>query len=952
MQENIVIRGARTNNLKNIDVTIPRNTMTVMTGLSGSGKSSLAFDTIFAEGQRRYVESLSSYARQFLGQMDKPDVDFIEGLSPAVSIDQKTTSHNPRSTVGTVTEIYDYLRVLWARVGIPHCPNCGREIRRQTVDEIVDRILLLPEGTRIQVLAPVVRSRKGEFEKIFEDARRPGYVRVRVDGSIYDLSEEIPLDRNRKHSVEIVVDRLVLKPGISRRLEDSVETAVSLAKNLVLINNVQTGEDLLYSLNFACPDCGISIEEITPRTFSFNNPYGACPTCAGLGRQMQFLPESILADRKKSLREGGIEAPGWRASPGSVAEMYYDALARRYGFDLDTPVGELPEEALQKIFYGTGKEKLDLRVAGRKSMHTLQKPFEGILPSMMRRYRESSAATAEEIYRDYMSWAPCPDCGGERLKKEARAVTVGGLSLPAFTSLDIDRELAFMEGLQLEGNAALIARDLVIEIKKRLQFMQSVGLGYLTLARDAASLSGGESQRIRLATQIGSGLMGVLYVLDEPSIGLHQRDNEKLIRTLQSLRDMGNTLLVVEHDERTIRAADYIVDIGPGAGRHGGNVVAAGSLEEICACPESITGQYLSGRRRISVPEQRRLGNGHFLTVRGASENNLQQIDVSFPLGMFVCVTGVSGSGKSSLVMDVLYKALARALQHSRTRPGAYRSLEGTEYLDKVVQIDQSPIGRTPRSNPATYTGVFTHIRNLFASCSEAKARGYGPGRFSFNIKGGRCEACGGDGLVKIEMNFLPDVYVPCEVCGGARYNRETLDVRFKGKNIAEVLDMTVEEALDFFRNQQKIASILQVLSDVGLGYVRLGQSSTTLSGGEAQRVKLATELARPATGSTLYILDEPTTGLHTADIQRLIDILNRLTDAGNTVLVIEHNLDIIKSADYIVDLGPEGGAGGGRVVFQGSPEALCDCPESYTGKYLRPILFPEEARQGGSADG
>lgn len=952
MQENIVIRGARTNNLKNIDVTIPRNTMTVMTGLSGSGKSSLAFDTIFAEGQRRYVESLSSYARQFLGQMDKPDVDFIEGLSPAVSIDQKTTSHNPRSTVGTVTEIYDYLRVLWARVGIPHCPNCGREIRRQTVDEIVDRILLLPEGTRIQVLAPVVRSRKGEFEKIFEDARRSGYVRVRVDGSIYDLSEEIPLDRNRKHSVEIVVDRLVLKPGISRRLEDSVETAVSLAKNLVLINNVQTGEDLLYSLNFACPDCGISIEEITPRTFSFNNPYGACPTCAGLGRQMQFLPESILADRKKSLREGGIEAPGWRASPGSVAEMYYDALARRYGFDLDTPVGELPEEALQKIFYGTGKEKLDLRVAERKSMHTLQKPFEGILPSMMRRYRESSAATAEEIYRDYMSWAPCPDCGGERLKKEARAVTVGGLSLPAFTSLDIDRELAFMEGLQLEGNAALIARDLVIEIKKRLQFMQSVGLGYLTLARDAASLSGGESQRIRLATQIGSGLMGVLYVLDEPSIGLHQRDNEKLIRTLQSLRDMGNTLLVVEHDERTIRAADYIVDIGPGAGRHGGNVVAAGSLEEICACPESITGQYLSGRRRISVPEQRRLGNGHFLTVRGASENNLQQIDVSFPLGMFVCVTGVSGSGKSSLVMDVLYKALARALQHSRTRPGAYRSLEGTEYLDKVVQIDQSPIGRTPRSNPATYTGVFTHIRNLFASCSEAKARGYGPGRFSFNIKGGRCEACGGDGLVKIEMNFLPDVYVPCEVCGGARYNRETLDVRFKGKNIAEVLDMTVEEALDFFCNQQKIASILQVLSDVGLGYVRLGQSSTTLSGGEAQRVKLATELARPATGSTLYILDEPTTGLHTADIQRLIDILNRLTDAGNTVLVIEHNLDIIKSADYIVDLGPEGGAGGGRVVFQGSPEALCDCPESYTGKYLRPILFPEEARQGGSADG
>ena len=884
--------------------------------------------------------------------MDKPDVDFIEGLSPAVSIDQKTTSHNPRSTVGTVTEIYDYLRVLWARVGIPHCPNCGREIRRQTVDEIVDRILLLPEGTRIQVLAPVVRSRKGEFEKIFEDARRSGYVRVRVDGSIYDLSEEIPLDRNRKHSVEIVVDRLVLKPGISRRLEDSVETAVSLAKNLVLINNVQTGEDLLYSLNFACPDCGISIEEITPRTFSFNNPYGACPTCAGLGRQMQFLPESILADRKKSLREGGIEAPGWRASPGSVAEMYYDAQARRYGFDLDTPVGELPEEALQKIFYGTGKEKLDLRVAGRKSMHTLQKPFEGILPSMMRRYRESSAATAEEIYRDYMSWAPCPDCGGERLKKEARAVTVGGLSLPAFTSLDIDRELAFMEGLQLEGNAALIARDLVIEIKKRLQFMQSVGLGYLTLARDAASLSGGESQRIRLATQIGSGLMGVLYVLDEPSIGLHQRDNEKLIRTLQSLRDMGNTLLVVEHDERTIRAADYIVDIGPGAGRHGGNVVAAGALEEICACPESISGQYLSGRRRISVPEQRRLGNGHFLTVRGASENNLQQIDVSFPLGMFVCVTGVSGSGKSSLVMDVLYKALARALQHSRTRPGAYRSLEGTEYLDKVVQIDQSPIGRTPRSNPATYTGVFTHIRNLFASCSEAKARGYGPGRFSFNIKGGRCEACGGDGLVKIEMNFLPDVYVPCEVCGGARYNRETLDVRFKGKNIAEVLDMTVEEALDFFRNQQKIASILQVLSDVGLGYVRLGQSSTTLSGGEAQRVKLATELARPATGSTLYILDEPTTGLHTADIQRLIDILNRLTDAGNTVLVIEHNLDIIKSADYIVDLGPEGGAGGGRVVFQGSPEALCDCPESYTGKYLRPILFPEEARQGGSADG
>jgi excinuclease ABC subunit A len=952
MQENIVIRGARTNNLKNIDVTIPRNTLTVMTGLSGSGKSSLAFDTIFAEGQRRYVESLSSYARQFLGQMDKPDVDFIEGLSPAVSIDQKTTSHNPRSTVGTVTEIYDYLRVLWARVGIPHCPNCGREIRRQTVDEIVDRILLLPEGTRIQILAPIVRSRKGEFEKIFEDARRSGYVRVRVDGIIYDLSEKIPLDRNRKHNVEIVVDRLVLKPSISRRLEDSVETAVSLAKNLVLINNVKTDEDMLFSLNFACPDCGISIEEITPRTFSFNNPYGACPTCSGLGKQMQFVPESILADATKSLRQGGIEAPGWRASPGSVAEMYYDALARRYGFDLDTPVGELPEEALQKIFYGTGNEKLDLRVMGRKSMHTLQKPFEGILPSMMRRYRESTAATAEETYKDYMTWAPCPDCGGERLKKEARAVTVGGMSLPAFTALDIDHALSFMEELKLEGNAALIARELVIEIKKRLQFMQSVGLGYLTLARDAASLSGGESQRIRLATQIGSGLMGVLYVLDEPSIGLHQRDNEKLIRTLQSLRDMGNTLLVVEHDERMIRAADYIVDIGPGAGRHGGNVVAAGTLDEICACPESITGQYLSGRREIPVPAQRRPGNGHFLTVRGAAENNLQQIDVSFPLGMFLCVTGVSGSGKSSLVMDVLYKALARQLQHSRTRPGAYRSLEGTEYLDKVVQIDQSPIGRTPRSNPATYTGVFTHIRNLFASCSEAKVRGYGPGRFSFNIKGGRCEACSGDGLVKIEMNFLPDVYVPCEVCGGARYNRETLDVRFKGRNIAEVLDMTVEEALDFFRNQQKIASILQVLSDVGLGYVKLGQSSTTLSGGEAQRVKLATELSRPATGSTLYILDEPTTGLHTADIQRLIDILNRLTDAGNTVLVIEHNMDIIKSADYIVDLGPEGGAGGGRVVFQGSPEALCECRESYTGQYLRPVLYREAPGQGGSADG
>ena len=942
MRESIYIRGARQNNLKNIDLEIPREKLVVFTGLSGSGKSTLAFDTIYAEGQRRYVESLSSYARMFLGQMDKPDVDYIDGLSPAISIDQKTTSRNPRSTVGTVTEIYDYMRLLWARVGTPHCPQCGREIRQQTIDQIIDQVMTLPEGTRLQILAPVIRGKKGEHAKVFEDARKSGYVRVRVDGNLYDLSESIPLDKNKKHQIEVVVDRLVLKPEIRRRLTDSVETASSLTGGIVTVDLPGEDREMSFSQNYACEHCGISIEELSPRSFSFNNPYGACPACTGLGVQLRIAPERIIPNPNLSLLDGAIVASGWNNVRGdTISRMYFEALGKKYHFRLDQPVRELSQEAMNAILYGTNGEKLTLHYDQQRGRGTLYQPFEGVASNLERRYKETQSQSMRAEIEQCMAETPCPVCGGRRLRKEALAVTVGGLSISEFADLPVTECLTFLDRAEKELSKTqyLIAGRILKEIRARLGFLQSVGLQYLTLSRAAATLSGGEAQRIRLATQIGSSLMGVLYILDEPSIGLHQRDNAKLLRTLRELRDLGNTLIVVEHDEDTMRAADYLVDIGPGAGVHGGEVVAQGSVEDICACPRSLTGDYLSGRKKIPVPVQRRTGTGKVLTVRGARENNLKNIDVSFPLGELICVTGVSGSGKSSLVNEVLYKTLAAEKMRSKVHPGANDGIEGLEFVDKVIAIDQSPIGRSPRSNPATYTGLFNDIRDLFASSREAALRGYGPGRFSFNVKGGRCEACAGDGLLKIEMHFLPDVYVPCEVCKGKRYNRETLEVHYKGKNIADVLDMTVEEALGFFENQPRLLPKLQTLMDVGLGYIKLGQASTTLSGGEAQRVKLATELSRRDTGRTVYILDEPTTGLHMEDVNKLIAVLQRLTDAGNTVIVIEHNLDVIKCADHIIDLGPEGGSGGGQIVFTGTPEECALCAESATGQFLGPVL-------------
>ena len=940
MNDKIVIRGARENNLKNVDVTIPRDKLVVFTGLSGSGKSSLAFDTIYAEGQRRYVESLSSYARQFLGQMDKPDVDAIDGLSPAISIDQKTTSKNPRSTVGTVTEIYDYLRLLWARVGIPHCPKCGKEISRQTIDQIVDKVEALGEGTRFIVLSPVVRGKKGEHVKVFEDARKGGFARVRVDGILYDLTEEIKCEKNKKHNIELVVDRLVLKEGLRRRLTDSIETACSHSGGLVIIELPTTKEELSFSQNYACEDCGISLTELEPRMFSFNNPAGACPHCTGLGFQLIADPDLVVPDKTKSVLDGAIQVMGWQnARTDSVFRMYFEALAKKYHFDLHTPFNQLSEEAKNVIFYGTGEEKLKMSYNRGNGMGVLEQPFEGIMNNITRRYKETQSDFARKELEECMSQAPCPYCGGDRLSDIARVVTVGGIGIMDFCRMSVAQSLEFVEGLKLEGNMAAVAEQILREIKSRLKFLTDVGLSYLTLSRSSGTLSGGESQRIRLATQIGSSLMGVLYILDEPSIGLHQRDNDKLLGTLQHLRDLGNTLIVVEHDEDTMRAADFIVDVGPGAGSHGGEIVEAGTLEDILKNPRSVTGQYLSGAKKIPVPDKRRTGNGKSLKITGAEENNLKNVDVEIPLGTLTCVTGVSGSGKSSLVNEVLNKTLLGKLNHARTRPGKCRCVEGMECLDKVIDIDQSPIGRTPRSNPATYTGLFNDIRDLFASTADAKIRGYGPGRFSFNVKGGRCEACAGDGLVKIEMHFLADVYVPCEVCRGARYNRETLEVLYKGKNISQVLDMTAEEAMEFFENLPKIRRKVQTMVEVGLGYVKLGQSSTTLSGGEAQRVKLATELARTSTGKTIYILDEPTTGLHAADVHKLIEVLQQLVDAGNTVLVIEHNLDVIKTADHIIDLGPEGGDQGGYVVASGTPEEVAAVEASYTGQYLKQYL-------------
>ena len=940
MSNEIRIRGARENNLKNVELTIPRDKLVVFTGLSGSGKSSLAFDTIYAEGQRRYVESLSSYARQFLGQMDKPDVDSIDGLSPAISIDQKTTSKNPRSTVGTVTEVYDYLRLLWARVGVPHCPKCGKEISRQTIDQIVDRVEALGIGTRFIVLSPVIRGKKGEHQKVFEDARKQGFARVRVDGILYDLTESIVPEKNKKHTIELVVDRLVLKEGLRRRLADSIETACAHSGGLVIIQLPDTKEELSFSQNYACEDCGISMTELEPRMFSFNNPSGACPACTGLGFQLVADEDLVIPDKTKSIFEGAIQASGWQsARTDSIFRMYFEALAQKYHFSLTAPVKDLSRDAMDIILNGTRGEKLRMTYNRGNGMGVLEQPWEGILNNIARRYRETQSDAARKELEECMATAPCPHCHGDRLSDIARAVTVGGIGIMDFCRMSIRQALSFLDELHLDGNMAVIAEQIVREIKSRLQFLSNVGLSYLTLSRAAGTLSGGESQRIRLATQIGSSLMGVLYILDEPSIGLHQRDNDKLLDTLKHLRDLGNTLIVVEHDEDTMRAADYIVDIGPGAGSRGGEVVVTGTLDEVIACQESITGQYLSGFKKIPVPSQRRSGNGKILAVRGATENNLKDVDVSIPLGTFTCVTGVSGSGKSSLVNEVLNKTLLGKLNHARVRPGACRCVEGMEHLDKVIDIDQSPIGRTPRSNPATYTGLFNDIRDLFASTSDAKMRGYGPGRFSFNVKGGRCEACAGDGLVKIEMHFLADVYVPCEVCRGARYNRETLEVLYKGKNISQVLNMTAEEALEFFENHPKIHRKVQTMVEVGLGYVRLGQSSTTLSGGEAQRVKLATELARVSTGRTIYILDEPTTGLHTADVHKLIEVLQQLVDAGNTVLVIEHNLDVIKTADHIIDLGPEGGDGGGFVVACGTPEEVAAVEGSYTGQYLKSYL-------------
>ena len=936
MQEKLIIKGARENNLKNIDLEIPRDKLVVITGLSGSGKSSLAFDTIYAEGQRRYIESLSSYARMFLGQMDKPDVDYIEGLSPAISIDQKTTSRNPRSTVGTVTEIYDYLRLLWARIGIPHCPNCGKEIHRQSIDQIVDRILDFPKGSKIQILAPIIRGKKGEHVKVLEDARKNGFVRVKVDGDIYDLTEKISLDKNKKHDIEVVVDRLVIKDDIARRLSDSCETALKLADGILYVDMIDEKKQISFSQNYACDDCAISLEELSPRLFSFNNPRGACRKCTGLGFQMLVDPDLVIPNKDLSISEGAINCTGWsNIKNDSIAKMYYDAMAKKYGFKLTDPLSSLSEEAMNALLYGTGDEPLELYYEKASGYGTLKRPFEGLINNLERRYAESTSDASKGDIEDVMSEIACPECNGKRLKKEALAVTVGGMNITDFTALSVADELLFIENLSLGENKAIIAAQILSEIKARLNFLISVGLGYITLDRTAVTLSGGESQRIRLATQIGSGLMGVLYILDEPSIGLHQRDNKKLLNTLKHLRDLGNSLIVVEHDEETMREADYIVDIGPGAGVYGGEVVACGSFDDICACEKSATGQYMSGKKFIPVPSSRRKGNGKYLTVENAYENNLKHINVKFPLGKFICVTGVSGSGKSSLVNEVLYKYLSHEKMRAKVKPGKCGAVTGIDGIDKVICLDQSPIGRTPRSNPATYTGVFSDIRDLFASTPDAKMRGFTNSRFSFNVKGGRCESCQGDGLLKIEMHFLSDVYVPCDVCGGKRYNRETLEVKYKGKNISDVLDMTIEEALAFFSNQSKILNKIQTLYDVGLGYLKLGQSSTTLSGGEAQRVKLATELSKKSTGNTMYILDEPTTGLHVADVHRLLDILQRLTDQGNTVVVIEHNLDVIKVADHIIDLGPEGGDGGGNIVFEGTPEDCIKCKDSYTGIYL-----------------
>ena len=943
MNDYIRIKGARANNLKNVDIEIPRNKLVVMTGVSGSGKSSLAFDTIYAEGQRRYVESLSSYARQFLGQMDKPDLDYIQGLSPAISIDQKTGSRNPRSTVGTVTEIYDYMRLLWARIGKPHCPKCGKEIRQQTIDQIIDQLMLLPEGTKLMILAPVVRARKGEYVKVFEDARRSGYVRVRVDGSMYELSEEIKLDKNKKHTIEVVVDRVVIKDGIMRRLADSVETAASLANGLVIADVVSENRQILFSQNYACPDCGISIEELTPRMFSFNTPYGACPKCDGLGMQLLVDPDLIIPDDSLSINGGAIKATGWGSGSDSIAAMYYNALAEKYGFTLDTPISELPDGVKDILLYGSKGEKLDLSYERERKNSSFvgkfSRPFEGICKNLERRYFETQSPAMRAEIEECMSEVTCPECHGQRLRKEALAVTVGGINIARMGDMSVIEAIEFIESLELSEKEHIIADRIIKEIKARLGFLKNVGLQYLSLSRGAATLSGGESQRIRLATQIGAALTGVLYILDEPSIGLHQRDNEKLLKTLEDLRDLGNTLIVVEHDEDTMRAADYIVDIGPGAGVHGGNVVAAGTVEDICACPDSLTGQYLSGKRKIPVPSERRKTDKGFIHISGAAEHNLKNIDIDIPKGVITCVTGVSGSGKSSLVNEILYKTLALKKNRAKVKPGKCAGISGIDDIDKVIDIDQSPIGRTPRSNPATYTGLFNDIRELFASTEDARLRGYNSGRFSFNVKGGRCEACKGDGVQKIEMHFLPDVYVPCDVCKGKRYNRETLEVRYKGKNINDVLNMTVEEACTFFENLPKLKTKLDTLYEVGLGYVTLGQSSTTLSGGEAQRVKLATELSRRSTGSTVYILDEPTTGLHMADVHKLISIIDRLADAGNTVVIIEHNLDVIKTADYIIDLGPEGGDGGGTLVFAGTPEECAACEDSYTGQFLKKML-------------
>ncbi|MDD6033247.1 MAG: excinuclease ABC subunit UvrA [Oscillospiraceae bacterium] len=942
--DQLVIKGAREHNLKNIDLTIPRDKLVVFTGLSGSGKSSLAFDTIYADGQRRYVESLSSYARMFLGQMEKPDVDSIEGLSPAISIDQKTTSKNPRSTVGTVTEIYDYLRLMYARIGVPHCPVCGREIKQQTVDQIVDQLMALPEKTRLQILAPVVRGRKGEHQKEFEAARKSGFVRVRVDGNLYDLSEEIKLEKNKKHNIEIVVDRIAVSPSIKSRLNDSIETAIRLSGGLVIADIPESAahpaEEIMFSQSYACPEHGVSIGELEPRMFSFNNPQGACPKCTGLGTFMRVDPDMVIPNRNLSIRQGAVKASGWYiGDSGTIAQMYYEALASHYGFTLDTPVKDLTEEQLSALLYGTKGERIRMVRKNEYGTGTYDTEFEGIINNLERRFKETQSSYVRDEITQVMSAVPCPECRGERLKPEYLAVTVGGKNISDFCKMSVTDALYFLEHLELSQREQMIAEQILKEIRARLGFLQSVGLEYLTLSRASATLSGGESQRIRLATQIGSSLVGVLYILDEPSIGLHQRDNDRLLATLRQLRDLGNTLIVVEHDEDTMRAADYIVDVGPGAGVHGGEIVCAGTLQDIEACERSYTGQYLTGKRRIPVPETRRPGNGKFLTIRGARQNNLKNLTVQIPLGTFTCVSGVSGSGKSSLVNEILYKALAQTLSTARIKPGDFDGLDGIENVDKVINIDQSPIGRTPRSNPATYTGVFTDIRELFAQTPDAKMRGYTSGRFSFNVKGGRCEACEGDGILKIEMHFLPDIFVPCEVCHGRRYNRETLEVKYKGKSIHDVLEMTVEEAMSFFDSLPKIRRKIATLCEVGLGYIKLGQPATTLSGGEAQRVKLATELARQSTGKTIYILDEPTTGLHTYDVHKLIDVLQKLTDSGNTVVVIEHNLDVLKTADLLIDLGPEGGARGGEIVAMGTPEEICQVPASYTGRYLKPLL-------------